>query len=469
MASWASGPAPAQGAPGASAPDTDAVRRFVEDQRRLSRIPGVGLSIVRRDGRVLEAGFGHADDEERPVSAETPFVLGSVSKTITALAAAQLVDAGAIRFDDPVRRHLPRFSLRDGDAAGRITVRHLLTHTSGLSQWSGHDRDAQRRARFDHLSPVRPPGTAFEYSSLNYIIMGQVIEAASGTRYADYVRGHVFGPLQMGASFVDSFAARGHGLARGNRYLFGLTLWSDEPAHPPPLVPAGFLIASAQDLGNLLSMLLAEGTFRGRRIVSAESVKAMLTPWNDAETGPGMAWGIGRGRIGHAGNAQVFSARVALLPSEGYGIAILTNVNSGPLFAGSAALMDGTVRILRGGTVSASRPNELLFKAVLLASVLWSLGRLARTGRRWARHGFPLRLSRRRAPLARLGLEIVLSAAVLIALPLWIGVPLRVLIEYFPDLGLAMVVGVSAGLSRSVLQTLLDGRDDARVPAVLSA
>jgi CubicO group peptidase (beta-lactamase class C family) len=445
-----------QSGPVASPPVAAAVERFIDSERRLSRIPGVGISIVRRDDRVLDAGFGHADADGRPVSPETPFVLGSVSKTLTALAVAQLVDAGRIRFDDPVRRSLPDLSLREA-AEQRITVRHLLTHTSGLSQWSGHDLEAQRFARFDHIRPVRAPGVAFEYSSLNYIILGQVIEAASGTGYGEYLRRHVFEPLEMRSSFVDIAAARDEGLARGARYLFGFAAWSDEPLHPAPLVPAGFLVASARDLGNFLSMLLGEGTFRGKRVVSAESVKAMLTPWSGGETGPAMAWGVGPSRVGHAGNARGFSARVALLRSQGYGIAILTNVNSGPFFAGSAALMDGTVRVLNGDTRKASRPDELLFKAALLASVLWSLGRLLLAARRWIRRGSPLRLPRERRRLARLGLEILLCATVMIAFPRWIGVPFRVLLEFFPDLGLAMVVGAGSGLSRAVLQAFLAG------------
>jgi hypothetical protein len=210
-------------------------------------------------------------------------------------------------------------------------------------------------------------------------------------------------------------------------------------------------------------MLLADGMFEGRRVVSTASVKAMFTPWNGGPTGPGMAWGIGRTQIGHAGNGVTFSARVALFPSEGYGIAILTNVNSGPFFAGSSALLDGTARYLRGGTVPPSLPRELLFKAALLVSVLWSVGRLASTGRRWVHRGRPLGLPRRRGPWARLGVEVLLSVAVISALPRWLGIPLRVLLEYFPDLGLAMVVGVAAGLSRAVLETFLAARGETGV------
>ena len=452
LAAGAHAPLRATAAPAA---DLDAVRRFVDSQRRVARIPGVGLAIVRRDGPVLTAGFGDADEAGRPVTDRTPFVLGSVTKTITALAVAQLVDAGRVRFDDPVRRHVLHFSLRDPEVAERITLRHLLTHTSGLSQWSGHDLEAQQRARFDHLATVRPPGKAFEYSSLNYVILGQVVQAASGVSYAEYLRRNVFGPLDMSADVVPPDATPDPDRARGGRYVFGFTAGGGLPSAPAPLVPAGFVQASARDIGNLLSMLLAEGTFQGRRIVSPDSVKAMLTPWHGGASGPGMAWGIGRTQIGHAGNAQCFSARVALLPAEGYGVAVLTNVNSGPLFPGSADLMDGTVRILRGGAGKRSFPRELLFKAALLLSVLWSLARVARTGRLWARLGFPTRPSARRAAWVRLAVEVVLAAAVLIALPRWLGVPLAVLLEYFPDLGWSMVAGAAAGVVDKGVQTLL--------------
>lgn len=443
---------PAAAATAAAMLDTAAVARLVEGQMRRSLIPGAVVVIVRADGEAWAAGFGRGGG---PLTPDSPLLIGSVSKTFTALAIAQLVDDGRLRFDDPVGRHLPGFALKGPGFAEPITLRHLLTHTSGLRQWDGHDRRAQREARFDHIAPARPPGVRFEYSSLNYILLGQVIEAVSGTSYGDYVRQRIFAPLDMRSSFTDLDSARSAGLAEGHAYLFPWPLPAAEPAPPPALVPAGFIAASGRDLGHYLSMLLDGGRFRGRQIVSAGALREMMTPWGGEATGPGMAWGIGRTRIGHAGNTRTFSARLALLPDAGYGVALLTNANSGPLFPGSADLMDGIVRQITEGRASPAWPREVLFKLLILGLLGLEVVRLGRGLAAWSARGFPRRLRATRRAWGPLVVESGFAVLALVAIPRWIGVPLPTLVEYFPDLGLAMITGVVLGLTRALVQALL--------------
>jgi CubicO group peptidase (beta-lactamase class C family) len=435
-----------------SAPDTAAITRFVDGQKRVSRIPGTAMVIVRDERVVYARTFG---DDDPPLTPDSPFLIGSVTKTFTALAIAQLADDGTLGFDDPVHEHLPGFTLKGSDGGRAISLRHLLTHTSGLSQWSGHDRRAQRQARFDHIAPVRPPGVEVEYSSLNYIILGQVVEAIAGMPYATYMRRRVFEPLDMTNSFADLDSARQHGLVRGHWYLFGLAIPGRETQQPAPLVPAGFLISSAQDLGNYLGMLLSQGRFRGRQIVSPEALREMLTPWDGGSSGAGMAWGVSSTLIGHAGNSSTFSARLAMLPAVRYGIVLLTNVNSGPFFPGTAAVMDGVIRILRGHSVDTVWPREILLKLGILALLIVGVMRMIVRFRRWSRRGFPRRLKTSRRVLMPLVMEALGTAFVLLALPRWIGVPLRTIMEYFPDLGIAIIVGVVTGAVGALMRSFV--------------
>ncbi|HEX5716142.1 MAG TPA: serine hydrolase domain-containing protein, partial [Thermoanaerobaculia bacterium] len=386
------------------APEIASIRRFVERQMRVSRLPAVALAVVRPEQEIYAAVLSRESTDLTP---DTPFLLGSVTKTITALAIAQLADAGKLQFDDAVSKHLPGFALNAGDGGRTITLRQLLTHTSGLRQWSGHDRRAQREGRFDHIAPARPPGTRFEYSSLNYMILGKVVEAASGMPYGEYVRAHIFEPLDMGSSFTDLESAREKGLVRGHWYAYGLAIPGQETQQPEPLVPAGFLISSARDLGHYLSMLLNEGRFRGRQVVSREALGEMFRTWDGGATGAGMAWGIGSTRIGHAGSTPTFSARLALLPEARYGIVILTNVNSGPFFPGTAAVMDGVSRIMLGEDAEPARPDEILLKVGILILVIVGAIRTFSRFRHWSQHGFPHRLSVSR----RVALPLVKEAA----------------------------------------------------------
>lgn len=433
-------------------PNAAQLTGFVERQMRLSRIPGLALSVVRGEQVVYEAAFGEGG---APITVDSPFLIGSVTKTFTALAVAQLADDGGLRFDDPVRERLPGFAIGGADAGRAITLRHLLTHTSGLKQWSGHDRRAQCEGRFDHITPGSPPGAAFEYSSLNYIILGKVVEAVSGMPYEEFLRRRIFEPLEMTSSFAYLEPAGTGRIVRGHWYLFGLTIPRREPLPPGPLVPAGYVASSARDLGNYLGMLLGEGRFRGRQVVSPEALREMLTPWNGGTSGAGMAWGIGSTRIGHAGNTATFSARLAMLPSEGYGIALLANVNSGPFVPGTAAVMDGVVRILRGEDVDSVRPDEILLKLGVLALVLAGAVRMLLAFRRWSGRGFPHRLKASRRAATPLVTEAVAAGLVLLALPRWIGVPLLTIGEYFPDLGIAILVGVVTGAAGALMRAFL--------------
>jgi CubicO group peptidase (beta-lactamase class C family) len=437
-----------------------AARSFVEQQMRLARLPSVAVAVVRPDAEIYAEGFAR---QGSPPTPDTPFLLGSTTKTFTALAVAQLVDRGELAFDDPVGDRLSGFALRTGYEGRPVTVRHLLTHTSGLRQWSGHDARAQRDAAFEHITPARPPGLAFEYSSLNYIILGRLVSALSGLSYAEYVQRHIFGPLDMRNSFAELESARRHGLAQGHRFVFGLTLPGRESPQPGPLVPAGFLASTTRDLGHYLRMLLDDGRFRGRQIVSPDTLRAMFRPWDGGATGAGMGWGIGRSSIGHSGSTPTFSTRLTLLPHERYGVVVLASVNSGPFFSGVGDVSEGLVRLVHGQPAPPARPDEILFKVAMLILVLWGTWRAAAGYRRWANRGFPRQLTASRATVTTLATEAAGIALVLFAIPRWVGVPFLAILEYFPDLGLTMAMGVLTGGVGALTKAFVAVDDEARL------
>ena len=127
-----------------TAPEFAAIERFVEEEMAAQRIPGLALGIVKDDRIAYLRGFGEADESGRAVTPKTPFIIGSLSKSFTALAIMQLVEAGKVELDAPVQRYLPWFRVADEKASGAITVRHLLNHTSGLSTKTGRSYPGQR-------------------------------------------------------------------------------------------------------------------------------------------------------------------------------------------------------------------------------------------------------------------------------------------------------------------------------------
>jgi CubicO group peptidase (beta-lactamase class C family) len=291
-----------------------------------------------------------------------------------------------------VRRYLPWFTVGGNPASARITLRQLLTHTSGLSLASGRrnfaDSDAsdgalERAVRsLDTEKLGSDPGTGFQYSNANYQILGAVVEAVSRLSYSRYIEQNVFLPLGMTTSFADEREARGHGAAIGSRYWFGRAVSAPEVPSPKSLEPAAELYASARDMGDYMSALLQGGRRADVGLLSTESVHALFTPATTTRSGVGyaMGWFIAPGTypfgVWHDGSTPNFHAHVALDLATHRGFALLVNAEtylSGPR-VGDLAL--GIVSILRGQTPRpvprSSVPPELMALLAVTALKPWA-------------------------------------------------------------------------------------------------
>lgn len=167
-----------------------------------------GVLLVRRDGRDLFAkAFGHADAQGKLRNTlDTKFFFASQGKMFTAVAIFQLIEKGRVSLDDTVGKFLPHYPNRD--IAKKVTVRMLLAHTGGTGDMGILEpQDGANRARVRSIAdiirlngdrgPAFPPGTKWDYSNYGYILLGAIVEKASGTDFYDYVRRHIFAPAKM--------------------------------------------------------------------------------------------------------------------------------------------------------------------------------------------------------------------------------------------------------------------------------
>ena len=259
--------APASGGPvmadGPAAPDVAAIDRYVRSEMEAQRIPGLALGIVH-DGRIVHLqGFGDADSSGREVTPQTPFFIGSVTKSFTAMAVMQLSDAGRVDLDAPVQRYLPWWRVEDAGASARVTVSDLLYQVSGLSKATGNayatsgatqDDALEERVRALRSATLTAPvGSTWQYSNANYWTLGMIVQAVSGESYESYVQEHIFGPLEMDHSFTSKAEAEAQGLPDGHRYWYGFPVAADLPYDRGGL-PAGGLASSAEDMAHYLSV-----------------------------------------------------------------------------------------------------------------------------------------------------------------------------------------------------------------------
>lgn len=320
-----------------TAPDAAAIARIdsgVDQVMRRFTVPGAAVMVLQH-GRLIHAkAYGQRDMERGlPVRTDTPFEIGSITKQFTAAAVVQLQEAGKLSLDDPLARYLP-----DAPHAQEVTLRQMLSHTSGLHDYfDGPEQEVDALATqpiaFDRLIArvrERPldfaPGSRWSYSNTGYILLGRVIEVVSGERYADYVQRHLLAPLGMQHTFTLADGDRLQGMAVGYRHEAG-ALRRSPYFHPDWSGAAGFLVSTLDDLARW-DRGLSEG-----RVVSQAGYRDMMTPVHTAEGGSA-DYGLGlfvnsvygQARIGHTGGSQGFTTADEFFPDLGLRIIAFTNL-----------------------------------------------------------------------------------------------------------------------------------------------
>ena len=375
--------------------DQDKIDAYIHTRMQTANIPGLALGVIQGDKVVYLKGYGSAGPDGRAVTPQTPFILGSTSKSFTALAVMQLVEAGKIDLDAPVTKYLPWFRTSDAAASGQITVRNLLHQNSGLPTYEGRrgiaDNDQSNTALENGvraLSSVQlsqPVGQSYEYANENYDILGLIVQTVSGRSYEDYVRSAIFAPLQMTHSAAALADPAAIDLATGYRNWLFWPVAFNAP-YPRRTTPSGFLISSAEDMTHYLSAQLNGGTYSNHQLLSPQGIATLHTPGPkiSPSSSYGMGWVIqgqpGATEIGHNGDVSNFHSNLLLLPDQHIGIVILINVSRAYNGAAINIPIEGVAAILLGKSLTAiTNPpvtilTQMLLLATLLIAILWIIG-----------------------------------------------------------------------------------------------
>lgn len=448
----------------------DQIDAYVADQLDDSRIPGASVAVIE-DGTVVHTrGFGD-DGHGSQITPDTPFWIGSNTKSITALAVMQLVEAGSIDLDLPVQRYLPSFAVAEEAASAQITVRHLLNQTSGISRHDGlravvnTDPDQSIGDVIGSMAELelnRPVGERFEYANLNSVVLGAVIEAVTGETWQDYVQTNIFDPLDMTDTHTDKAAAEAAGLTGTHRFFFGFPLETDG-THLPGLAPTGYVYSSADDLGRYLAMYTESGLLDGQGVLSEAGIADMLTPATNERTFTlqsqaftaryGAGWFVGPFGAApdarwHQGSLPHFTTWMVLLPDSNQAVVVMLNAGNqfeiGGANAAWSRIPQGIVNLLRQADPPTGTSTGRFFivfntfVAVVFVAQVWTIARLLTRPRASMKPTV-----RRTAPL--LG-ELIVAPLVLLAYPAITGdLGWAAAFAFVPDLSLT--VATVAGLA----------------------
>lgn len=321
---------------------------YIENARKGADCPGIAVTVVRDNKVLFSKGYGVRElGKAAPVDEQTMFDTASLSKSFTAAVIATLVDEGKMRWDDPVRRHLPQFELGDPYRTANVTIRDLLSHRVGLEQgnflfrWTNYSTDeVLRRMRF--LEEREPFRTSMIYSNVGYAAAAEAAASAAKMPFADLVRTRLVEPLGMRQTTVGI----DHDLAPNHAKSHALVGGVQRPIRTKKrlnILGANAVNSTAADMAKWLLFSLGDGTWEGKRLLSAAAMSEMQSPQNIIPTTPEMraargvhffaAYGLGwqvmdfRGHkmLWHSGSADGMPVYMCVLPNEKIGVLVMTN------------------------------------------------------------------------------------------------------------------------------------------------
>lgn len=333
---------------GAAGSDVDGLRAVAARALVELDAPGLSAAVVRGDRLVWAEGFGLADVENQvPARADTVYRIASLSKPITAVAVLQLVEQGLVELDAPVQRWVPSFP----EKRAPVTVRQVLTHTSGIRHYrAGDPRRRHYSSVVEALSIFEDdpllfePGTRYEYSSHAYNLLAAVVERASGLGFGAYLRERIFGPAGMDDSGLDRAEEPIPRRARHYEKGDAPGRWRNYPfVDLSSKWAAGGMLSTVLDLARF-HVALDEG-----RLLRPETLAAMYADHHLADgtpTGYGLGWAVdrdARGRllVGQEGGASGASTFLLRVPETGEAVVLLVNVaDAGAVYPLAQRLLD---------------------------------------------------------------------------------------------------------------------------------
>jgi CubicO group peptidase (beta-lactamase class C family) len=326
------------------------VERAVIAAMRRSGLAGVGVAVIAKGRKPVFTCVGLADPRRGgPIVPETVFRIASISKTMTAIGVMQLRDRGLLDLDDPVNDHLMRLRIEPPAGGAAVTIRHLLTHTSGIGEfprvldlarkdiWGlgrpGTTANEPNAVYGGVIHAEVPAGSKWTYANHGFVVLGQLVEDVSGRPFAEYMRDEVFDPLQMGHTEYLRTERTAPQVATGSHWVLGR--FRTVRDYDLTLLGAGSVLSSLQDMAAYASWLSRGTSSRTGRVLQADTLAEMMTSQFTIDRrlpAIGLAFTlnhVGTHRVaGHDGNIPGFASAMLVAPDDGVAVVVLSNTAS---------------------------------------------------------------------------------------------------------------------------------------------
>ncbi len=333
------------------------LEQLIAERMQKMKIPGLSVAIIKDQEVIYSKGFGHRDyTKNLPANPDTLFGIGSCTKLFTCLAIMQLAEQGKLSIDDPVKKHIP---LKIGLENKPIRIRHLMSHSSGIPNLGAASVQILRHAPIEETwvplackddlytflngaqdEIADEPEKRYFYFNTGFTMLGEIVEAISGLSFADYVKEYILTPLEMSRStfYEEDFE-------KDNNRMTAYLVEKDKPEvkkHPfdENIHAAGGLISSVTEMSNFLFMLMNQGKFGEKQIISPKSLEEIYTIQIETPVSflgrSGYGFGVaisedflGYKLISHGGSTGLSSAQFSFIPELNVGMVTEANVGSG--------------------------------------------------------------------------------------------------------------------------------------------
>lgn len=432
------------------------IRKVINDLADSYNIPDFAIAVVSNDSTLMTY-------EKNSGNAGKNYLIGSCSKSFTALAIMKLAQDKMIDLDAPVKAYLPWLKMKNPEYANKLTVRHLLNHKSGFSREYGYfDRRTYTFGEYEvklsvylkNIDVKNAPGEVFEYSNLNYVLLGHIIRHVTGNPYASYMKQYILPRAGMTHTWLTGPENNKHNLIQPWQYsVFMMPSKSRFYFYSDFIVPAGYISSTITDMAKYLRFML-NGTVSENGDTLLDTGNLQLLTGRGQE-GYAMGWFSYKQDsldiISHSGLNENYSSSLTFIPSLGIGVAVLCNINSLEFCSkADQQIQSVLLRNKPAEMPSFSMEKFMRWMACVLPIMLTIL--LIFNMRKWIKNEYQVEFVRAWLPNVRLVIGVVLSLSLLFAVTNTFQMHLGKAIRFSPDIGwgllLIAILGIMSSLAR---------------------
>lgn len=437
---------------------TNAIHKLIKKYKT----PDCAILVTRNDSITFQF-------DNNVVNHNKNYYIGSCSKSFTALALLQLVDAGKVALDTPIIKYLPWFRLKDSNQSKKISVRHLLNQTGGFKTEDGFydfepsDQSLNERKLatwLQHRELKWAPGTAFNYCNLNYILAGIIISSITHDTYSSFLKKNIFSKIGMTRTYASSQESKSADLVPGYQNIFNLFTYRKRIVYSDLKVPEGYISSNTSDLALYLQCVQDScKTHNGDRLLSSNSYRLLTTPLKD---GYAMGW-MGNhikyiepfdrkyklSFIYHTGAVENYNAVLALYPDHKTNIIVLSNINS---LEFSLEALKTTLVAMNNDSYVPGSSNEYLLRNIFIIVFIMLTASLLYNIHRWKKYHFKIGVTSQSSALIHLFTGLLLSIAALFIIPQMNNISLNKMADYFPDFAYGSIVLSCIGIINSLIR-----------------